>query len=338
MPAISHNSAHDPGPESARTRAEQVASDAALAVAPRAGARIHVGTASWTDPTITAPGVFYPPGTASAEDRLRYYASRFPLVEVDSTYYALPARRTSELWVRRTPDDFTFNVKAFALMTGQPTEVGRLPKDFRAALPKELVDRKRIYAKDLPVELNEEVWTIFMDAIEPLMSSGKLGAVLLQYPPWFIPNRSNIGAMIEAKDRLRGATGAVEFRNHLWFRDDSSTKRTLALLEEHEFPYVMVDEPQGMESSVPPITAVTSPRLAMLRLHGRRSERWEQQNVPAVERYRYLYDRETLEEWAPRVRAIAREVSEMHVLFNNCYSNYGTTNAAEFAELLTRIG
>ena len=104
-----------------------------------------------------------PPRSGSA-----YYASRFPIVEVDATYYALPARRTAELWVERTPPDFTFDIKAHALMTGQPTEVKRLPKDLREALPAELAAKSRIYAKDLPDDIRDEVWARFADALEPL--------------------------------------------------------------------------------------------------------------------------------------------------------------------------
>jgi uncharacterized protein YecE (DUF72 family) len=121
------------------------------------GGRIRIGTAGWTDPTLTAPGVFYPDGCSSAEQRLRYYAERFSMVEVDSTYYALPARRMVERWVERTPDDFIFNAKAHALMTGQPTEVARLPRDLKDALPQALRVKRRIYGKDLPPELTDEV-------------------------------------------------------------------------------------------------------------------------------------------------------------------------------------
>src|SRR5215208_7095942 len=137
FPASDLDAAHDPGPGPAGERGEAASSEeiAGRPIVTGGGGRVLVGTASWTDPTILHEGVFYPPGISSAEDRLRYYASRFPLVEVDSTYYALPARRMAELWVERTPDDFTFNVKAHALMTGQPTEVARLPRELREALP-----------------------------------------------------------------------------------------------------------------------------------------------------------------------------------------------------------
>ena len=154
---MSEGSPHDPGPEAAGERGE---AHAAAAREPLAVGRasVRIGTASWTDPTMTAPGVFYPPDAGSAEDRLVYYADQFPIVEVDATYYALPARRTGELWLERTPQDFTFDIKAHALMTGQPSELRRLPKDLREALPAGLLGAKRVYARDLPNEIVDEIW------------------------------------------------------------------------------------------------------------------------------------------------------------------------------------
>ena len=146
-PAPDLDIVHDPGPSAATRRVETLPVDvAAEPLTGRSGGAIRIGTASWTDPTMTARGVFYPDGAETAEERLGYYASRFPVVEVDATYYALPSARTAELWVARTPPDFTFDVKAHALMTGQPTETKRLPKDLRAALPNELAAKPRIYA------------------------------------------------------------------------------------------------------------------------------------------------------------------------------------------------
>jgi uncharacterized protein YecE (DUF72 family) len=335
FPAADLDATHDPGPAESGERGRAAMSEelAGQPIPTATGGRVLVGTASWTDPTILAEGVFYPPGISSAEDRLKYYASRFPLVEVDSTYYAIPARRMAELWAERTPDEFTFNVKAHALMTGQPTEVARLPRDLREALPASLAQAKKIYAKDLPPELYDEVWRLFLDALEPLRSSGKLGAVLMQYPRWFIPSAENRDVLLDAKQRLGDVAGAVELRNRRWFGEDrQQTERTLAFLERHGFPFVMVDGPQGLESSVPPVAAVTSPRLALVRLHGRRATTWEKPGVPTVERYRYLYDREQLDEWVPKVEAAASQAQEVHILFNNCYGNYGTTNAVEMMQ------
>jgi uncharacterized protein YecE (DUF72 family) len=327
-------SQHDPGPDAARERLDGIDDAAVEPVSAPNGGRIRIGTASWTDPTMTAPGVFYPTGQDSAEERLTYYASRFPLVEVDSTYYSLPARRTSELWVERTPPDFTFDIKAHALMTGQPTETKRLPKDIRTALPPELAEKPRIYAKDLPDELKGSVWEWFLDGVEPLREAGQLGSVLLQYPRWFFTSSQNRDLILEAQERLGDDVRvAVEFRNGSWF-NEKNIERTMRFLEDHKLPLVMVDGPQGFKSSVPPIAATTSPDLAVVRFHGRRAETWEAKGIPTVERFRYLYDRDELEEWVPRIRQAAAQAKDTHVLMNNCYANYGSTNARELAALL----
>lgn len=323
---------HDPGPEAVAELAEPL-TDAARHPLQLNGATVRIGTASWTDPTMVRPGVFYPPGMDSAEERLRYYASSFPIVEVDATYYALPTRQMGELWLDRTPPDFTFDIKGHALMTGQPAEVKRLPKEIREALPAELLAKKRIYGKDLPAELLDAIWEAFRYGIMPLHSAGKLGAVFLQYPRWVFPSNENRDAIVEAKQRLGDIGLAVEFRNASWL-NEKNAEGTLSFLEKHQIPFVMVDAPQGMRSSVPPVLAVTSRQLAVVRFHGRRVETWEAKNIPVVERFRYLYSEEELGEWVPRIREASSQVSDVHVLMNNCYANYGTTNAREIAALL----
>ncbi|MEO7295063.1 MAG: DUF72 domain-containing protein, partial [Candidatus Limnocylindria bacterium] len=279
---------HDPGPDAAGKRGEAHA-PAAREVLRIGETSVRVGTASWTDPTMTAPGVFYPPDAGNAEDRLVYYANQFSIVEVDATYYALPARRTGELWLERTPPDFTFDIKAHALMTGQPSEVKRLPKDLREALPAEILDKKRVYARDLPREITDEIWARFMDGIEPLRSSGKLGAVFLQYPRWFFPTSESRDEIMNTRERMGDTPFAVELRHASWF-NEKNAERTIRFLTTHEIPFVMVDAPPGTKSSVPPMTVVTSPKLAVIRFHGRRTETWEQSGIPVVERFRYLYD------------------------------------------------
>jgi uncharacterized protein YecE (DUF72 family) len=326
---------HDPGPDESGARAERIADAATEPLKTAGDHEILIGTASWTDPTMTVPGVFYPRGADSAEERLQFYAGQFPLVEVDSTYYALPVRRTAELWAERTPPDFTFDVKAHAVMTGQPTETMRLPKDIRAELPPELAEKARVYGKDLPPELLDEMYARFGDGLEPLRASGQLGAILLQYPRWWFPSHENRAAIENARDRLAaaGMNVTVEFRNGTWF-NDKNRDRTLAFLSERQLPLVVVDEPQGLRTSVPPIVAVTSPELAVVRFHGRRAETWEARGVPPVERFRYLYSRDELAEWVPKVREVASAARETHLLMNNCYANYGSTNARELAALL----
>src|SRR5689334_2458503 len=330
--------AHDPGPDVARERLERAALDDAATepLQGPAGHRIRVGTASWTDPTMTAAGVFYPTAADTAEERLGYYASRFPVVEVDATYYALPSRRLSELWVERTPPDFVFDIKAHALLTGQPTETKRLPKAIREELPPTLADKPRLYAKDFPGELLAEVWHQFADGLAPLAESGQLGAVFLQYPKWFFTSSENRDAIREVKAALEphGLRVAVEFRNATWF-NEKNAERTLRFLEDEKIPLVMVDGPQGFKSSIPPVVATTSPSLAVVRFHGRRTATWEDMKGRAtVERFRYLYSEGELAEWVPRISRVAAQAADTHVLMNNCYANYGSTNARELAKLL----
>ena len=126
----------------------------------------------------------------------------------------------------------------------------------------------------------------------------------------------------------------VELRNRIWFGSDRSTQWTLDMLRDLGLTHVMVDGPQGLESSVPQVTAVTNPGLAMIRLHGRRQATWEAAKVPTVERYRYLYSQQELDSWLPRLREAAMEATRTVALLNNCYGNYGTTNARELVAKL----
>ena len=323
---------HDPGSDAAGDRAADVETAAVEPIEVPGGGRIRIGTASWTDPTMTAAGVFYPTTATNAEERLQHYAATFPLVEVDATYYALPAESTAKLWVERTPPDFVFDIKAHALMTGQGTETKRLPKALRQELPEPIASKSRVYAKDLPPEVVDVVYGIFRDALEPLRDAGQLGSILLQYPKWVFPSNENRAAIADTVERLDGLRVAVEFRNGSWL-NEKNAERTLGFLRDQNAAFVMVDEPQGFKSSVPPVTAVTSD-LALVRFHGRNAETWEAKNITPAERFRYLYGRDELEEWAPKIRTIAQEATDTHVLMNNCYANYGTTNAREIAAIL----
>jgi uncharacterized protein YecE (DUF72 family) len=331
---VARTDPHDPGIEVARTRAEE-SGDIARSPIPAGKGEVRFGTASWTDPTMTAPGVFYPKGLSTAEERLRYYASQFPVVEVDATYYALPNKRTAEAWVERTPKDFVFDIKAHALMTGQPTEVSRLPKPIREELPAALGEKKRIYRKDLPNELLDAVYQQFREALEPLLEAGKLGAVFVQFPKWVFPSNEARELILETRQRLELPI-AVEFRHGSWF-NEKNAERTVRFLQDNKIPYVAVDEPQGFKSSVPPVVVPTSDDLAVFRFHGRNKENWEKKDIPPSERFRYLYDEDELADWTPKIAGVAKVTKQTHVVYNNCYSNYGTTNAREAARLLAEM-
>lgn len=333
-PSPAPSRVHDPGSESAQRRAADVERAAAEPIELGPGS-VRFGTASWTDPTMTARGVFYPDDATTPEERLQHYADLFPLVEVDASYYALPSARQAELWVERTPPDFTFDFKAHALMTGQGTETKRLPKALRDELPESVRAKTRLYAKDLPPELMDQVWAWFRAGLEPLADSGQLGSILLQYPRWFFPSTQNRDLIELAVERLAGWQLAVEFRHGAWL-NEKNAERTLRFLADRGLAFVMVDEPQGFKSSVPPVTAVTSD-LALVRFHGRNRETWEAKGVSPAERFRYLYSRAELDEWVPRIKKVATEARSTHVLMNNCYANYGTTNARELAAALAEL-
>jgi uncharacterized protein YecE (DUF72 family) len=282
-----------------------------------------VGTASWTDRTLLASG-WYPTTANTAEKRLAYYARHFPLVEVDATYYAPPSEDTARLWAQRTPADFTFNIKAFSLLTGHPTKVSALPKDLRPE-----TDKKNIYPDALPEQAYEDLWSRFLSALDPLVGAGKLGLILFQFPPWFTIRHSNKQYVLEVAARCRPLRIAVELRHESWF-SGSNEQETLDFLREHNLPYVCVDMPQGHKSSIPPVVAATSD-LAVVRFHGH-SDKWTSKDIH--EKFGYLYQEEELAQWAPKLRDLSDQTDQTHVLMNNCYSDYAQRNAEQLINLL----
>ncbi|MEU4479110.1 DUF72 domain-containing protein [Micromonospora sp. NPDC023966] len=284
---------------------------------------IKVGTASWTDRTLLDSG-WYPAGADTPEKRLSYYARQFPLVEVDATYYSPPAERTAQLWVERTPPGFTFNVKAFSLLTGHPTRVSALYKDLRPE-----TEKKNLYPDDLPPQAYEEVWTRFLSALDPLVEAGKLGAILFQFPPWFTIRRDNKQYLLEVARRREPLRPVFEFRHASWF-DGDNAEETLGFLRQHELPFVCVDMPQGHKSSVPPVLAATAD-LAVVRFHGH-SDKWTSKDIH--EKFGYDYSDRELRDWAPKLRELAGEAERNHVLMNNCYRDYAQRNATTLAGLL----
>lgn len=294
---------------------------------------VLIGISAWTEPTLVKAGTFYPKKTMSAEERLRFYSSQFSLAEVDSTYYSPPSERNSELWIERTPVEFTFDVKAYSLLTNHPTRVDSLYRDVRDALPGELAGKRSVYREKMPAELVDEVWERFRAALMPLHSAGKLGAVLFQFPQWFFPGRDSRDYVQECRDRLPDYRLAVEFRHSSWLNERNG-ERTLAFLSGSDLTFVCVDMPQGFASSLPPVAAATSGSLAMVRFHGRNVEAWESKSETAAPRFAWDYSPEELRPWADRVGNLAAQARETHVVMNNCYSDYAVRSARQLASLL----
>lgn len=283
-----------------------------------------VGTASWTDRSLIGSG-WYPKGASSAEERLKFYSSQFPLVEVDSSYYFLPNDKNAELWAERTPGDFTFNVKAFSLLTRHPTKPRALGEFGMAEDAK-----KNVYVDDLASDTVDAVWDSFLGALEPLRETGKLGLLLFQFPQWFTIGRSAKRYVLDCARRAAPDRIAVEFRNKSWM-SEGNRRETLDFLEGHGLPYVCVDMPQGFVSSLPPVAEATAD-ISVVRFHGRNADDWESGSVQR--RFKYLYPESELKEWAPRIGRLQEESDTTHVLMNNCYRDYAQRNARELAALM----
>jgi uncharacterized protein YecE (DUF72 family) len=282
---------------------------------------VLVGTASWTDETLLQSG-WYPPDVRTPEQRLRWYASRFPLVEVDSTYYALPSERTTRQWAERAPEGFTFDAKAFSLFTCHPARAAAFPKDLREALPS---TEKNLYLKDVDAAVVEQVWKRFVAALTPLWEAGRFGAVLFQFPRWFPIGKSRKEHILECRRRREPLPIAVEFRNRTWLSEENR-EETLGFLRSHAIPYVCVDMPQDRSWSVPPVVAATAD-LAEVRFHGR--------GEPGTDRY--LYSPQELKEWAPKIRDLAGQTSSTHVIMRNVHRDYAPRNARQLADLLRTV-
>ena len=297
-------------------------------------ANILVGTASWTDKSLIESGKFYPKDATSAEDRLRFYASQFSMVEVDSSYYAIPAPETALLWAERTPRNFTFNVKAFRALTGHQFQPHVLPKDLQKAIG---ASKGNLYYKDLAPEIQNEIWMLFFESIEPLRLYGKLGAIHFQFAPWVTsggPPRKHVEHCVRMMEG-RGLM-AVEFRNASWWTSHVRDS-TLAFERDHGLVNVVVDGPQGFGSSVPAVWEVTSPELAIVRLHGRNADTWEKKGLKrSSERFNYDYPEAELAELAQPIQAMSRQVRVTHVVLNNNYQDQGQRNAKTLMQLLQR--
>ena len=295
---------------------------------------VLTGSCSWTERTLVEEGDWYPRRTMSAEERLRYYAAHFPLTEIDSTYYAPPAERQAALWAQRAPDGFRFDVKAYSLLTGHPTRPRSLWSDLREQLSPDDAAKRNIYSKHLGSDAMDEAWRRFATALRPLHESGKLGAVLFQYPPWFGPRHDHRAEIEALRERLPDYRIGVEFRSPRWLAEGRDRERTLALLAEHGLVFVSVDAPEA--SGLPRLMAITNPDLFMVRFHGRSDSTWADTSGSAAERFRYLYSEEELEELARPILEHAHQARETHLLMNNCYRDYSVRNAAQLRDVLAR--
>ncbi|MCE5253006.1 MAG: DUF72 domain-containing protein [Actinomycetia bacterium] len=291
--------------------------------------QVRVGTCSWTDPTMVR--AWYPPTVRSAADRLRYYATQFDTVEVDSSFYGVPTPATARLWAERTPPGFVFHVKAFGMLTRHGVRPEGLPAPLRVAHSFELDRYGRIVHPSQA--LREETFALFHEALAPLRHEEKLGLILMQFPPYFVANENNREYISYSVRLLAPDKVAVEFRHSSWV-EPGETPRTLDLLTSLGAAYVCVDEPRMDGPTVlPPLVAVTTD-TAYVRFHGRNAAMWNARVSSAAERFKYLYTIDELQEWVEPVRRLQRQTGTTYLMFNNCFADYAPRNAKQMMSLL----
>ena len=269
-------------------------------------AEIFIGTCNWLDHED-----FYPDELRGSrqKERLSFYARYFPLVEVDSSFYGIPTPRTVAGWAARTPDAFRFNVKAYRSLTGHEREQGS------------------------PRPPTREEERDFLEALRPLREAGKLAAVHYQFPPWFVKSPASRDELLRVRERHPDDIVAIEFRHRSWF-DATPGVRTEDFLAELGCSLVGVDAPQIGSGTVPPFLAVTSPRLALVRFHGRNRRTWYAHVKTTGERFDYLYSPAELSQWVPAIRAAADSGVPVHVLMNNNRGNDAVVNGFDMGHLL----
>ena len=273
-------------------------------------AEIRIGTCSWADEALSKH--WYPKGLPAGE-RLGYYARHFDTVEVDSTYYRVPAEEMVQRWAERTPDGFVMHVKAFGLMTRHPVKLEALPPDLRDDAPTD--DRGRVERPSR--EFRAEVFRRFLEALEPLRSAGKLGGILFQFPSYVVYKDRSLDYLQWAREQLGDDEMLVEFRHVSWF-DDEHREETLRFLEGLGATHVVVDAPriEGAKNLVSTVLALTSPTL-YVRFHGRNADTWNKRGGSASERFDYLYTAAELEEWVDPLRELAGQAQQAYAFFNN---------------------
>jgi uncharacterized protein YecE (DUF72 family) len=267
---------------------------------------VRIGVCSWADEGLVKD--WYPRPVRTAEGRLRYYAERFDVVEVDSPFYRLPAPETAARWAERTPAGFVFHAKASKAMTGH----------------EETDSRERAFAE-------------FRDALAPLEQSGKLRGVLLQYHPRVKKSPEAMEELRLAGELVAPLVPLIEFRHRSWMTEDERAD-TLSFLERNGLAYVTVDSPRTRASNVMPRIAAATHQVAYIRFHGRNWKTWNMKTKTSGERFDWLYSRGDLEEWVEPVGRLAAESVEVYAMFNNNRSDFAPRSAQVLRGLLDEAG
>jgi uncharacterized protein YecE (DUF72 family) len=289
---------------------------------------IRIGTCSWTEKSLIDSGAFYPPQATSAEQRLRFYASRFDTVEVDSSYFSIPTLQMTHAWVERTPEQFLFHLKAYGALTGHHIEPQALPKDLLELLPAADRLQESVHVSDAAAL--KGMAQAMVASLEPLKIAKKLGFVIFQFPPWFSYTNANRDYILHCKELMAGLPIAVEFRHGSWLLRRHADE-LFAFLREHKITYITCDEPQYGTLVSAPFHPEATTAIAYLRLYGRNAENW----LGSAElRYDYLYDELELRGFAAEIKRLSAKARTTFVMFKNCHAGHAITNALQMRELL----
>ncbi|WP_430535204.1 DUF72 domain-containing protein [Listeria rocourtiae] len=263
---------------------------------------ITIGLTGWSDHETLY--------SSTSKHKLEDYAGNFPMVEVDTSFYAIPSPLTTERWVERTPEEFSFVVKAFQAMTKH--------KEWQQYYDSET-----------------EMYRRFMDAIAPMSESGRLKAILFQFPPYFGCTKENVTYLRAIREKMGDLPLAIEFRNKTWYTE-TNTPQTLALLKDLGFIHTVVDEPQVGNGSVPIVLRATNEAMTLVRLHGRNSAGWMKANSPEWREVRtlYRYNEEEINYWAENIRHLQKHSKEVIVIFNNNSGGDAADNAKQLQKAL----
>ncbi|ANZ57355.1 hypothetical protein BGL34_06515 [Fructilactobacillus lindneri] len=264
---------------------------------------IKIGLATWTDHPALANG--------KKKLTLPEYATHFPIVEVDSSFYSVPKAAWIEKWINEVPEKFQFIVKANYAMTKTPmTRFGKMTDEIRS-----------------------QRFSDFIKVIQPMAAAGKLASILFQFPPSFKCNNDSIQYIRQVRQVMEDLPISVEFRNDSWFAGEEVTKDTSAFLRSLKMTQVVVDEPHAASNGVPLVPVVTTPEFAFIRLHGRNEAAWAKGTMG---RYRYDYNQTELEEIAKVATDLAKDAKEVAVIFNNNAGHNAAPNALTLKQILNQ--
>jgi uncharacterized protein YecE (DUF72 family) len=275
---------------------------------------VSVGTSGWHYPTGAGPwnGVFYPARRPRGFDELAYYAEHFDTVEVNATFYRMPEPGMSESWLRRTPAGFVFAVKLYQKFTH----------------PDMYLARDGVADWDL----SRTDVDLFRLGVGPLAEAGRLGALLVQFPPSFHREPDTAAYLEWLLGHFTGLPLAVELRHRSW---SDVTPETSALLGEHGAAWVLIDEPKFRDSVRQTLDGPAG-GFTYVRLHGRNAREWWSHDQ-AEDRYNYLYSREELEPFAEVARARSKAGSKVLMYLNNHFSAKAVANAAVLKHQLDQL-